>query len=132
MVQRIVDILQALGQLDNTFVFFTSDIVIPLFTGLRTADDFTYVAYRTGEYELYDNAKDPRQLRNRYEAASDSQKARLAAWLEALDGASGESLRQAELNPPKVSGRRGTTWLKGMLKGVRAARRRPRLPGRLR
>jgi arylsulfatase A-like enzyme len=74
---------------------------IPPFTGLRTADGSTYVAYVNGEYELYQNKPDPKQLRNRYEASSDNLKAQLAGWLAALTGASGEALRQAELRPPK-------------------------------
>jgi N-acetylglucosamine-6-sulfatase len=74
---------------------------IPMFTGLRTADGLTYVAYLNGEFELYENGKDLRQLRNRYATANENQRARLADWLEALDGASGEALRQAELRPPK-------------------------------
>ena len=89
------------GLLEPPDPFEMQDVSIPLFTGLRTADNFTYVANFTGGYELYDNTKDPRQLRNRYEAASETQKSRLAAWLAALDGASGEALRQAELRPPK-------------------------------
>jgi len=88
------------GLLEPPDPFDTQAVDIPMFTGLRLADDFTYVAYLNGEFELYDNAKDPRQLRNRYEAAKESQKARLAAWLDALGGASGEALRQAELRAP--------------------------------
>ena len=75
---------------------------IPMFTGLRTADGLTYVAYLNGEYELYETGKDLRQLRNRYATANENQRARLADWLEALDGASGEALRQAEQRPPKL------------------------------
>jgi hypothetical protein len=75
---------------------------VPKFTGLRTAEDLTYVAYLNGEFELYDNAKDPRQLRNRYDTTDGTVQAKLAAWLQALDGASGEALRRAEERPPKL------------------------------
>ncbi|WP_374565771.1 sulfatase [Ideonella sp.] len=88
------------GLLEPPDPFDTLAIDIPMYTGLRTADDYTYVAYLNGEFELYDNSKDLRQLRNRYGDASENQRARLAAWLAALDGASGEALRQAELRPP--------------------------------
>jgi arylsulfatase A-like enzyme len=73
---------------------------LPRFTGLRTIDDLTYVAYDNGDREIYDNKQDPLQLRNRYETASDALKQRLAAWLAAIEGAAGEALRQAELRPP--------------------------------
>jgi N-acetylglucosamine-6-sulfatase len=75
---------------------------IPKFTGLRTADGLTYVAYLNGEFELYDNPKDLKQLRNRYDSSNENLRARLADWLEALDGASGEDLRQAEQRPPRL------------------------------
>lgn len=70
------------------------------YTGLRTAEGHTYVEYKTGEFELYDNATDPGQLKNRYATANPKLKARLAAWLAALRNASGEALRQAELRAP--------------------------------
>ena len=85
----------------NMSTISLKDHVVPRFTGLRTADDLTSVAYVNGDRELYDNRKDPRQLRNRYSTASAPLEQRLAAWLAALEGASGEALRQAELNPPK-------------------------------
>jgi arylsulfatase A-like enzyme len=81
---------------------------IPLYTGLRTVAGETYVAYLNGERELYRNAHDPRQLRNHYAAASEDHRARLAAWLAALDASSGEALRQAELAPPHVAAPQAT------------------------
>lgn len=73
---------------------------ISAFSGLRTADGFTYVEYDTGERELYDHAADPDQLNNAYAGASAARKAQLAAWVAALVTASGESLRQAEQRAP--------------------------------
>ena len=81
--------------------FDTLALSIPPFTGLRTADGYTYVAYANGEYELYQNTRDPKQLRSQYETTNEHQKTQMAAWLEAIAGASGEALRQAELRPPK-------------------------------
>ncbi|MFO1337094.1 MAG: sulfatase [Burkholderiaceae bacterium] len=75
-------------------------VAVTNFTGLRTADGHTYIEYRTGEFELYDNLADPDQLKNRHAMASARLKARLAAWLAALRNASGEALRQAELRAP--------------------------------
>lgn len=86
---------------DDPFDQSTQAAIIPMFKGLRTADDVTYVAYLNGEYELYENAKDLRQLRNRYESASDRQRAKMASWLEAIDGTGGAALRAAEERPPK-------------------------------
>ena len=70
------------------------------FAGLRLADDTTYVEYAVGEFELYDNAGDPAQLRNAYAASSPATRARLTGWLSALKSAAGTGLRQAELAPP--------------------------------
>jgi hypothetical protein len=80
--------------------FETPTITMPPFTGLRTTEGHTYVAYTNGERELYQNSKDPRQLDNRWSTTGSPLKTRLAAWLASLDGASGEALRQAELAPP--------------------------------
>lgn len=70
------------------------------YAGLRTADGHTYVEYKNGEFELYNNAVDPWQLRNRYSTAPAKLTARMASWLAALRNASGEALRQAELRAP--------------------------------
>jgi N-acetylglucosamine-6-sulfatase len=75
-------------------------VAVTNFTGLRTADGHTYIEYKTGEFELYDNLADPAQLKNRYPVAKAKLKARMAAWLAALRNASGEALRQAELHAP--------------------------------
>jgi arylsulfatase A-like enzyme len=66
------------------------------FSGLRTADGFTYIEYEDGEHELYNNLTDPDQLANSYDSASADQKAKLDGWLGSLRRASGSSLRQAE------------------------------------
>jgi hypothetical protein len=73
---------------------------ITSFSGLRTADGLTYVAYDTGEFEIYDNLSDAAQITNSYPSTSADQKARLAKWLASLKSAGGASLRQAELAPP--------------------------------
>lgn len=73
---------------------------ITAFTGLRTADGLTYVEYDNGDFELYDNATDPDQLRNGYATAPADTKARLAGWVGSLKNASGQTLRLAEGNPP--------------------------------
>jgi len=70
------------------------------FAGLRTADGHTYVEYKSGEFELYNNLVDPYQLLNRYPSAPAKLKARMASWLAALRQASGEDLRRAELQAP--------------------------------
>lgn len=73
---------------------------ITAFTGLRTADGLTYVEYDNGDFELYDNATDPSQLRNGYATAPADTKARLTNWVGSLKNASGQTLRLAEGNPP--------------------------------
>ncbi len=88
------------GLLEPADPFEPLALNIPLYTGLRTADGHTYLEYVNGEFELYDNLKDPRQLRNRYAGAGAKLKARLAAWLAALNASAGEALRQAELDAP--------------------------------
>jgi N-acetylglucosamine-6-sulfatase len=93
---------QSLLEPADPFERTTGSVDVPKFKGLRTADGVTYVDYLDGEYELYDNGKDLRQLRNRYADTGETQRARMAAWLEALDGAAGEALRQAEQRPPRV------------------------------
>lgn len=80
--------------------FETAALVIGDYTGLRTADGHTYVEYATGEFELYYNPADPRQLVNRYSTSSTKLKSRMASWLAVLNKSSGEALRQAELHAP--------------------------------
>jgi len=88
------------GLLEPPDPFDTLSLSSPSFTGLRTADGLTYIAYVNGEHELYKNIQDPRQLANRWATAGAPLKTRLAAWLAALGRASGEALRQAELRAP--------------------------------
>ncbi|MGM9486853.1 sulfatase family protein [Ideonella sp. YS5] len=75
-------------------------VAVTNFTGLRTADGHTYIEYRTGEFELYNDLVDPDQLKNRYAGANAKLKARMAAWLGALRNASGDALRKAEERAP--------------------------------
>jgi N-acetylglucosamine-6-sulfatase len=70
------------------------------FSGLRTADGFTYIEYINGEFELYDIGADPYQLTNRYTTAPADQKTRLNAWLTSVRTAAGAALRQAEATSP--------------------------------
>lgn len=70
------------------------------FSGLRTADGYTYIEYENGERELYDNGTDAAQLRNAYATAPPALQARLTAWLASLKTAAGSGLRQAELAAP--------------------------------
>jgi hypothetical protein len=74
--------------------------IVTGFAGLRTADGISYVEYATGEHELYDNGSDPGQLLNAYDGTPDWQRVRLSSWLNALKGASGDALREAELDAP--------------------------------
>jgi hypothetical protein len=60
-----------------------------------------YVAYDTGEHELYDLSVDPYQLDNSYSSASLTLRQRLDTWVAALKNASGQALRNAEENPPQ-------------------------------
>jgi N-acetylglucosamine-6-sulfatase len=92
------------GLLEPPDPFDTLAVGIPLYTGLRTAVGETYVSYRDGDFELYHQDADPRQMRNRYAAATQTRRAQLAAWLAALEGASGQALRNAELQPPTQTG----------------------------
>ncbi|MCP2338698.1 sulfatase family protein [Actinomadura rupiterrae] len=80
----------------------------PVYASLRAkpntlgiADPLNYVAYDTGEHELYDLTTDPYQLNNSYGSASATLKRRLDAWVDTLKTASGQALRTAEENPPQ-------------------------------
>ncbi|MFC4147973.1 sulfatase [Micromonospora mangrovi] len=80
----------------------------PVYVGLRakpntlgTTGALNYVAYDTGEHELYDLSTDPDQLDNAYGSASATLRQRLDAWVAALKNASGQALRDAEQSPPQ-------------------------------
>ncbi len=80
----------------------------PVYVGLRakpntlgTHGPLNYIAYDTGEHELYDLSVDPYQLDNSYSSASLTLRQRLDAWVANLKNASGQALRNAEENPPQ-------------------------------
>lgn len=70
------------------------------FQGLRLATEGSYIAYGSGEFELYDLAADPAQLLNIYPQAAPARRQQLATWLGRLSNASGAALRQAEETQP--------------------------------
>ncbi len=71
---------------------------VPAYNALRTATH-VYVAYATGERELYDLRADPYELHNL--AATDTALvARLGSWLDALRTCRGAGCRTADLAPP--------------------------------
>lgn len=85
----------------------------PVYLGLRTKPVITtpvktygplnYVAYDTGEHELYDVVADPAQLSNSYNSlttADPALKQKLDAWISSLRSASGQALRDAEQTVP--------------------------------
>ena len=67
----------------------------PWMKALRT-NNYLYVEYKTGEYELYDLRKDPYELHNMYATATAELKQRLEAQLDALRRCSAEECRAAE------------------------------------
>lgn len=72
-------------------------------TPVKTYGPLNYVAYDSGEHELYDVTADPDQLNNAYDAltaADPALKQKLDAWISALKGASGQVLRDAEEGAP--------------------------------
>ncbi|WP_187437767.1 sulfatase family protein [Actinomadura decatromicini] len=80
----------------------------PVYAGLRakpntlgTHGPLNYVAYDTGEHELYDLSVDPNQLDNSYGSAGATLRQRLDAWVASMKNASGQALRNAEENPPQ-------------------------------
>jgi N-acetylglucosamine-6-sulfatase len=80
----------------------------PVYAGLRakpntlgTHGPLNYVAYDTGEHELYDLNVDPYQLDNSYGSASATLKRRLDAWVDSMKTASGQAYRDAEESPPQ-------------------------------
>ncbi len=76
----------------------------PWLKALRT-NRYLYVEYKTGEHELYDLRKDPRELNNMYATAPPELKQRLDAQLDALRQCSAAECRVAESDQP---GRRPT------------------------
>ena len=80
----------------------------PVYVGLRikpntigNSEPLNYVAYDTGEHELYNLTTDPYQLDNAYNSADATLRQRLDSWIANLKGASGQGLRTAEENPPR-------------------------------
>ncbi len=67
----------------------------PWLKALRT-NRYLYVEYKTGEHELYDLRKDPRELNNMYATAPPELKQRLEAQLDALRQCSAAECRAAE------------------------------------
>jgi arylsulfatase A-like enzyme len=75
---------------------------VPAYRALR-ALDWLYVAYETGERELYDLRADPYQLENRAGASElAAVEARLAERLKALAGCAGAECRALEDEPIEV------------------------------
>ena len=75
----------------------------PLFTALRTPD-LLYVAYQTGERELYNLRVDPFEMNNITSTADPEIIAGLQAQLDALAACSGATCRQADALPvPELS-----------------------------
>jgi N-acetylglucosamine-6-sulfatase len=62
----------------------------PSYKAVRTAR-YTYVEYVTGEHELYDRLRDPRELDNRYGSLSVAQRSALHRRLAALAACRGTS-----------------------------------------
>jgi len=71
---------------------------VPAFRALRTAE-LLYVAYETGERELYDRRRDPYELASIADAAPEALLASLAARLQALGRCAGATCRAAEDAP---------------------------------
>lgn len=67
----------------------------PQFSGVRTGR-YTYVAYVTGEVELYDTEADPDQVHNLAETADPALLDRLARLTEQLASCAGASCRALE------------------------------------
>ena len=70
----------------------------PLFTALRTPD-LLYVAYQTGERELYDIRVDPFEMNNIAATTDPEIIAGLQAQLDALSACAGATCRQADALP---------------------------------
>jgi arylsulfatase A-like enzyme len=72
---------------------------IPPYQAIRTAQ-YTFVAYATGEHELYDLQADPYELQNQYDRADASLRDQLLRWLEAMRSCAGAACRAAEGQSP--------------------------------
>ena len=70
----------------------TSDTSIPDFAGLRT-NNYAYVEYATGQFELYDILKDPYELSNQYPAGNLPLLQQLSSRTAALKACKGASCR---------------------------------------
>ncbi|MGI8912153.1 MAG: sulfatase family protein [Rubrobacteraceae bacterium] len=68
---------------------------MPAYAAMRT-EDTTYVEYETGERELYDLVRDPRQLHNLARAAEPEQLSVMSGRLAALRSCAAEECREAE------------------------------------
>lgn len=72
-------------------------------TPVKTYGPLNYVAYDTGEHELYDLNADPNQLDNSYNSLTTADpvlKQKLDTWIAKLKDASGQALRDAEETAP--------------------------------
>ncbi len=72
-------------------------------TALKTYGPLNYVAYDTGEHELYDVSVDPAQLDNSFSSftsADPELRQKLDSWINSLRYASGQALRDAEQTVP--------------------------------
>ncbi|GHH66563.1 sulfatase [Streptosporangium violaceochromogenes] len=72
---------------------------VPAYQGMRTAR-YTFVRYSTGEYQLYDLARDPYQLSNLAARVPPGVIARFDRQLDDLVACSGASCRVADSVPP--------------------------------
>jgi arylsulfatase A-like enzyme len=70
--------------------------VYQAYTGLRTANQRTFVQYANGEGEYYNLHADPWQLQNRYASLRPDLRAALASRMRALRDAGGTALLRAE------------------------------------
>jgi N-acetylglucosamine-6-sulfatase len=73
---------------------------VPAYNALRTTTH-TYVAYSTGEHELYDLHADPHELTNIAATADKALLASLDSWLEAFRKCHGADCRTADVAPPR-------------------------------
>jgi len=73
---------------------------VPAYNALRTPTH-TYVAYSTGERELYDLRSDPHELDNIAGSADKALLGRLDSWLAAYRKCHGSGCRLADVAPPR-------------------------------
>ncbi|SFK09695.1 Arylsulfatase A [Streptosporangium canum] len=77
---------------------------VPAYQGMRTAQN-TFVRYSTGEYQLYDLARDPYQLHNLAAKVAPAVIAQFNQQLDALAACSGATCRAADsVRPPPFVG----------------------------